>query len=556
MTFQQSPGVIFKERDESLRAASVSVSTGATVGAFAWGPVESPVLIGSQGDLLSVFGYPNDNNFEFWFAADNFLSYSNSLYVTRATATGLKNAVAAGTSILVKNEDHYLSVVGAATSSNGVVLAKYPGAIANGLVVSIADAGSYSTWEYKDYFDAAPGTSDYVESQGGSNDEIHIIIIDEKGKFSGTAGTVLERFPFVSKAQGARASDGANNYYKTVLNDRSAFVWFNAHPTSTNWGSAAGTTFNNVTGNLPVDVALIGGADDYAVTDANLQIGWGLYADESKYDISLAFLGKASSTTAIYVDGIAQSRKDFVWFGSPNKTGAPIIGSTATEITDLIAYRELLPSTSYGILDTGVKYQYDRFNDVYRWVPLNGDIAGCHARTDQISDPWQSSGGFNRGQIKNVVRLGVNPNKTQRDALYKKGINPVVTFPGEGTVLFGDKTLLAKPSAFDRINVRRLFIILEKTVSNAAKYQLFEFNDSFTRAQFRNLVEPFLRDVQGRRGIYDFLVKCDESNNTPEVIDRNEFVGEIYVKPAKSINFISLSFVAARTGVDFKELGA
>jgi phage tail sheath protein FI len=237
-------------------------------------------------------------------------------------------------------------------------------------------------------------------------------------------------------------------------------------------------------------------------------------------------------------------------------TGEVIIGSTSSEITAINAYRDALPSTSYAVMDSGYKYQYDRYNDQYRYVPLNADVAGLCARTDFTNDPWFSPGGLNRGQIKNVVRLAVNPNKTQRDALYKNGVNPVVTFPGEGTVLFGDKTLLAKPSAFDRINVRRLFIVLEKAIATAAKFQLFEFNDGFTRAQFRNLVEPFLRDVQGRRGITDFVVKCDESNNTGEVIDRNEFVADIFVKPNRSINFITLTFVAARSAINFSEIGA
>jgi hypothetical protein len=206
-------------------------------------------------------------------------------------------------------------------------------------------------------------------------------------------------------------------------------------------------------------------------------------------------------------------------------------------------------------MDSGFKYQYDRYNDKYRWVPLNGDVAGLCARTDYQQDPWFSPGGLNRGQIKNVVKLATNPNQTDRDNLYKSGVNPVVTFPGQGTVLFGDKTLLAKPSAFDRINVRRLFIVLEKAIATAAKFQLFEFNDSFTQAQFINLVTPFLRDVQGRRGITDFVVKCDATNNTGEVIDSNQFVADIFVKPNRSVNYITLNFIAARSSVSFSEIG-
>jgi phage tail sheath protein FI len=284
-----------------------------------------------------------------------------------------------------------------------------------------------------------------------------------------------------------------------------------------------------------------------------------LFANAEQYDLSLIMAGKASDTVADYIiNNVAETRLDCVAFISPENitSGDPIIGSTSTEQNAIIAYRNELPSTSYAVLDSGYKYQYDRYNDKYRYVPLNGDIAGLCARTDYTNDPWWSPGGLNRGQIKNVVRLAFNPNKTQRDMLYKSGVNPVVTFPGEGTVLFGDKTLLAKPSAFDRINVRRLFIVLEKAIATAAKFQLFEFNDSFTRAQFKNLVEPFLRDVQGRRGVTDFVVKCDESNNTGEVIDRNEFVADIFIKPNRSINFITLNFIAARSSINFSEIGA
>ena len=303
--------------------------------------------------------------------------------------------------------------------------------------------------------------------------------------------------------------------------------------------------------------SIVPGVDDITATDGQLQTAWALFADDSQYDISLLPLGNVSATVANYViSNVAEVRLDCVVFASPRNvsSGDVIIGSGSTATDQIIAYRNALPSTSYGVLDSGFKYQYDRYNDKYRWIPLNGDTAGLCARTDYTNDPWFSPGGLNRGQIKNVVKLAHNPNRTDRDALYKAGVNPVVTFPGEGTVLFGDKTLLAKPSAFDRINVRRLFIVMEKAIATAAKFQLFEFNDSFTRAQFKNLVEPFLRDVQGRRGIYDFKVVCDTTNNTGEVIDRNEFVGDIYIKPARSINFIQLNFVAVRTGVEFSEV--
>ncbi len=285
-----------------------------------------------------------------------------------------------------------------------------------------------------------------------------------------------------------------------------------------------------------------------------------MFSDPEEMDISMVLGGPHGGTTSKYIiESVAEKRKDCVAFISPQESNVVGTGTLSTKLTAVKAYRLTTSginslSSSYGFMDSGWKYQYDKFNDKYRWVPLNGDIAGLCVRTDESRDPWWSPAGFNRGHIKNVVKLAWNPQKAHRDELYKNGINPVVTVPGQGTVLFGDKTLQAKPSAFDRINVRRLFIVLEKAIATAAKFTLFEFNDEFTRSQFVNMVEPFLRDVQGRRGIYDFRVVCDESNNTGEVIDRNEFVGDIYIKPARSINFIQLNFVAVRTGVDFEEV--
>ena len=444
----------------------------------------------------------------------------------------------------------------------GSFAAKYPGTLGNSLKVAVCDSAGFSSWTYKDEFDSAPATSTYATSVGGTQDEMHIIIIDEDGAISGTQGTILEKFAYVSKASDAKKSDGTNNYYKNVLNARSEYIWWMDHPTAvtgtTSWGAAAASaSFKLLT--TPLSISLTGGTDDFVPTDGELQSAFALFANAEQYDISLIMAGKATAATATYIiNNICETRLDCVAFVSPQSTSTadPIIGSTSTEQNAIIAYRDALPSTSYAVLDSGYKYQYDRYSDRYRYVPLNGDIAGLCARTDYTNDPWFSPGGLNRGQIKNVVKLAFNPSKTQRDMLYKSGVNPVVTFPGEGTVMFGDKTLLAKPSAFDRINVRRLFIVMEKAIATAAKFQLFEFNDGFTRAQFKNLVEPFLRDVQGRRGITDFVVKCDESNNTGEVIDRNEFVADIFVKPNRSINFITLNFVAARSAINFSEIGA
>jgi hypothetical protein len=459
--------------------------------------------------------------------------------------------------IKINNADTYTTSYINGSGVVGEFAAKYPGALGNSISVHMADSATYATWAYKTEFDAAPDTSNYVDNSGGSNDEMHIIIIDELGQWTGVAGSVLEKYAFVSKGSDVKKDDGTNNYYRDVLNNRSKYVWWMDHPTvGTNWGNAAlGTAYISL-GTAYIKT-LTGGLDDLTATDGQLMTAWDIFADDTQYDIRLMPLGKVSATVATSVIGIAETRADCVVFVSPQDVGTgDIIIASGSDATDaIIEYRNALPSTSYAVMDSGCKYQYDRYNDRYRWVPLNGDIAGLCARTDYQQDPWFSPGGLNRGQIKNVVKLAVNPSKTDRDNLYKAGVNPVVTFPGQGTVMFGDKTLLAKPSAFDRINVRRLFIVLEKSIATAAKFQLFEFNDSFTRAQFKNLVEPFLRDVQGRRGITDFVVKCDDSNNTGEVIDSNNFVADIFIKPNRSINFITLNFVAARSSVSFTEIG-
>jgi phage tail sheath protein FI len=462
--------------------------------------------------------------------------------------------------IKINNSDVWQNNYSEGSGVVGQWAAKYPGTLGNSLTISMADSATYSGWAYENEFDAAPGTSDYATSVSGTDDEIHIIIIDADGRWSGLPGTILEKFAFLSVASDAKKSDGSNNYYVEVIGSRSKYIWWMDHPSDTaNWGdTAANTNFDNI--EMPHTATLVGGVDDLTATDGQLENAWVIFADDTLYDISLLPLGKVNTTVANYVIGnVVETRLDCVAFVSPQDvdTGDYILGNGSDATDAIIAYRNAMNvSSSYAVMDSGYKYQYDRYNDKYRWVPLNGDVAGLCARTDYTNDPWWSPGGFNRGQIKNVVKLSTNPTKTDRDNLYKNGVNPVCAFPGQGVVLYGDKTLLAKPSAFDRINVRRLFIVLEKAIATASKYQLFEFNDSFTRAQFKNLVEPFLRDVQGRRGITDFVVKCDGTNNTGEVIDRNEFIADIFIKPNRSINFITLNFIAARSGVAFSEIGA
>lgn len=416
-------------------------------------------------------------------------------------------------------------------------------------------------WEYRNSVDMNIGTSATATATGNSAaaDELHVVVSDEDGLFSGTPGTILEVFQSLSRSTDAKTADGSTVYYKDVINQNSQYIWLTGHRSGSGVNTALYITTSTNTKPFTSNFDL--GTDGKGEADVSFNVlanAYDLFASAEEVDISLVLQGKASGASnnaqlANYIiDNICESRKDCVAFISPARDD--VISNAGDEVTDMVAFRNSSRSTSYAVLDSGYKYQYDKYNDVYRYIPLNGDMAGLAVRTDETRDPWWSPAGFNRGQIKNIIKLAYNPNKADRDILYKANINPVVTFPGQGTVLFGDKTMLTKPSAFDRINVRRLFIVLEKAIATAAKYTLFEFNDPFTRSQFNNLVEPFLRDVQGRRGIYDFRVVCDETNNTGEVIDRNEFVGDIYIKPAKSINFIQLNFVAVRTGVEFSEV--
>ena len=455
-----------------------------------------------------------------------------------------------------------------------------------------ADVGGVTAtvkWTYATNFDKFPGTSTQASDVFNiHNDEVQIAVVDEDGLWSGARGTVLETFS-ASKARDAKKFDGSSNYYVNVVNENSEYIYWGDHPDVTTvggttggsttgrpWGddfaaiaaddgsdTGSGVTFESLRRNLYLP--LVGGTDKGVSEDLHSEAnnntlftdGYDLFEDaETQSDIALIIGGPAYSTLAGKLIDLADARKDLVTFLSPLKSDCVNTNAITTKVDDVVNYfnNTLNKSSSYGVFDSGWKYQYDGFNDVFRWVPLNADVAGLCARTEFTNDAWFSPAGFNRGQIRNVTKLAINPRKAHRDKLYKNGINPVVAFPGEGTVLFGDKTMQSKPSAFDRINVRRLFIVLEKAIATAAKFFLFEFNDQFTRAQFVSTVAPFLREVQGRRGITDFRVVCDETNNTGEVIDRNEFVADIFIKPARSINFIQLNFVAVRTDVTFEEV--
>jgi len=668
MAFQVSPGVAVKEVDLTNVVPAVATSIGAIAGHFTQGPVSEIVSIGSEQELVEIFGKPTSDNYETWFSSANFLQYSNALRVVRADMAGSKNATANGAGLQINNDDVYDANFAGGQATVGNWAAKFPGSYGNALGVSIcanatgfeqtfsgaagtlgvttgtpavgdtivgvdngggsagdggaafnigdivffdeADGQQYEVtliqtdnlhirqlddpnngglksaltaattvrrrWRFYDQFDAAPGTSPYAVDRGLVSDELHVVVFDKTGGITGfdndlggqRGASVLEVYPFVSQASSARNPQGTSNFYANVVNIGSSFVrWMDHDGSLSNAGTdpAAGTTFASTAGKAGViNAALTGGTDGTASplvpTVGELDIAYNLMSDADTIDINLVIAGETPAGTngvthATNIIDLVEGRKDCVAFISPRSADVVGVTTGAAQTSNVKGFFDLLSSSSYAVFDSGYKYMYDKYNDVYRYVPLNGDIAGLCANSDNVADPWFSPAGYNRGQIRGSVKLAYNPTKAERDILYPARINPVCTFPGQGTVLFGDKTALSRPSAFDRINVRRLFLVLEKAIATAAKFQLFEFNDEFTQAQFRNLVEPFLRDVQGRRGITDFSVVADGTNNTGEVIDRNEFVGDIFIKPARSINFIQLNFIAVRTGVSFSEIG-
>ena len=560
MAFQVSPGVQVKEIDATNVIPAVSTSIGGFAGSFNWGPVDEICTVGSESELAEKFGTPDDNTAKYFLTAAAFLKYGNALKVVRV-ASGHDNATADGTGQLIKNEDDYDNNYSSGSLAKGLWVAKYPGSLGNSLKVSMISQGiaDFSAWAFASSFDGAPGTSDYAVNLGKTNfnDELHVAVIDEDGLWTGTAGTVLETFAFVSQASDAKKTDGTTNYYKDVINNNSEYIWWADHDSSnlSNAGeSLASRSSAFDTHNSAIDHSLSGGSDDNVPTAGEIAFGYDLFEDAETVDVNLLFAcpdANGQETIAEDLISIAEARKDLVAFVSP-----PIedtVGSSSPA-SDVMTFANGLTSTSYAVCDSSALYVYDKYNDVFRYIGAAGHVAGLCANTDRVADAWFSPAGVNRGQLLGATKLAFNPKKADRDTLYKGRVNPLVSFPGEGMMLFGDKTLLSRPSAFDRINVRRLFIVLEKAIATAAKAQLFEFNDEFTRAQFRNIVEPFLRDVKGRRGITDFLVVCDTTNNTGQVIDSNRFVADIFIKPARSINFITLNFIATRTGVEFSEI--
>ena len=511
---------------------------------------------------------------------------SNTAGVANAAAQAIATTLSVGDLVEVGNSTLGTQIVkitavapsGTETSNSGTYTTAAVISFANPILLpaNVSQSSVVSRWEYYGQVDKAPGTSNYMKSKGlTAKDELHVVVVDAGGGITGTPGTILEVFQGLSRATDAKGDAGQTNYYKTVLNDGSTYVWAGADRSGA--ASANSSAVVSSTNKNPFSQQFVSGADGNSEANCSLATltgGYDLFKSAQDVDISLVMTGKSRGATAettspsssgvnysglanYLIGNIAEYRKDCVVFVSPAKPDAVVQTTNGSAVTNVVNFRNnLAVASSYAMMDSGYKYQYDKYNDKMRWVPLNGDIAGTCARTDFDRDPWFSPAGLQRGQIKNVTKLAYNPGQAERDVLYKADVNPVVTFQGQGTILYGDKTLLGRPSAFDRINVRRLFIVLEKAIANAAKGSLFEFNDAFTRAQFVNLVEPFLRDVQGRRGITDFYVVCDETNNTPQVIDSNNFVGDIYIKPARSINFIQLNFVAVRSGVEFSEIVA
>ena len=478
--------------------------------------------------------------------------------VMTGTGTYFDLQLAVGDKVTVSGETHKVASI---TSNTSATLATAISPSATAISTSVEWARE---WEFAGNFDYPPTTSDFATRRGVSNDEVHVIITDEDGEWSGVKGTVLEIFPALSVASDAKSEDGQALYYKEAVNRRSKYIWWMKHPTGTGadtapntaaWGTSANSASKPAytQNRIGVTASMTGGQDGQALTDANIIMGYDKFKSSEDVDVSLIVTGSQTSVVNSYlISNIAETRKDCMVFCSPEQSD--VVNNSGNEVSAVNNFRNKLPSSSYSVIDCGWKYQYDKYNDTFRYVPLNPDVAGLVVRTTIDRDFFFSPAGFNRGQVKNVARLAWNPDKTERDNLYKNGVNPIVSFSGQGTLLFGDKTLLAKPSAFDRINVRRLFITLEKSIANFARFSMFEFNDDFTRSSFVSSVEPFLRDIQGRGGITDFAVVCDESNNTQEVIDRNEFIGSIFVKPTKSINFILLNFVAVRSGVEFEEV--
>lgn len=583
-TPSESPAVVVKEVDLTGGVPNVQSTTGATTINARWGTVEERVLVSSEADLVDKFGSPDSATTFSFHKANMFLKYSNSLQLVRIIDSVAKNAVsttgqtasATPPAEVVKNEASFNSQLSALDSDSHTFIAKYPGALGNSLQVSLcphsANDSAFDSWTYKGEFDAAPGTSTFASSNNASNDEVHAVVVDKTGGFTGTQGTVLERYAFTSLGSNAKNADGTTNFIKDILNANSKYVWLVGFDSDFSSGlgskAAAGSAidsadnFTKTTGttNTAINYNFTQGLNVSSLSTANTLAGFDLFEDKDQVEIDFLIVPDFSSRTdhtTVTNDLVATAqnlRKDCVVVTSPARSDVLNITSASDVVTNIVATADTFTKSSYLVMDGNYLKVYDKFNDQYIRISAASSTAGIMAATDLNRAPWFSPAGSRRGQYLGITSIAFSPTKAQRDTLYKAGVNPIANIPGAGVILFGDKTKLARPSAFDRINVRRLFLVLERAISRAAEQVLFEFNDEFTRAEFVNIIEPVLREVKGRRGITDFRVVADETNNTPAVIDRNEFIASIFIKPARSINYVTLNFVAVRTGVDFEEV--
>ena len=594
-TPSESPAVVVKEIDLTGGVPNVQSTTGAYVINSRWGTVDERVLVANEEELVNKFAAPNTTTTNSFHEANMFLKYSSKLQVVRAIDGTAKNATSttrqtglitpASLQEVVKNETSFNSQLSALDSDKHTFVAKYPGALGNSLQVqmcpvSTGDSAFLDNGTFVNEFDAPPGTSNFATKKNASNDEVHVLITDKNGEFTGTKGTVLERYAFLSVGTNAKDDAGSNIFVKDVINETSQYVWMvgfdsdMAHATGGKAGAGttidSGDNFQRITGSAAVlkteiDFDFDSGVDAGTLSTGNLLgttnvSGYGLFEDKDQVEIDFIIapgMATTSDTTTVVnalVTTAQNTRKDCVVVTSPARDDVVNQTNSSSIVTNIVATADTLTKSSYLVMDGNFLKVYDKFNDQLIEIPAASSTAGIMAATDLNRASWFSPAGSRRGQYLGITSIPFSPTKGQRDTLYKAQVNPIANIPGAGVILFGDKTKLARPSAFDRINVRRLFLTLERAIARAAEQVLFEFNDEFTRAEFVNIVEPVLREVKGRRGITDFKVVADETNNTPAVIDRNEFIASIFIKPARSINFITLNFVAVRTGVDFEEV--
>ena len=585
----ESPAVVVREIDLTGGVPNVQSTTGAIVGQYRWGPIGQRQIIANESELVATFASPDTVTNVSFLSATQFLKYSSTLQVVRESRDGADsgdtNAIAfsAGTPSTsfkhqVKNDEAFRNVQdtlaaydsdGYGNAGNIQFMARYAGALGNSLQVSILPADTTDTkfdaWTYSGSFDARPGTSVFAQSKGSTGDEVHIAVIDQDGAFTGTRGTVLETFPNLSILRDAKNSEGTSVYAKEVINSRSEYVRFLNFTSALDSAGAGDLTslstsyYADSADRVASTISMVNGNDTALIGVDDTLRGYGLFADKDQVEVD--FIIAPSATTQVLqttvvnaLVAIAEGRKDCIVVASPDRAAVLNTSNDATRVTNTLTTVGTFTKSSYLVVDNNFLKVYDKYNDVYQFIPASSTCAGIMAATDFNRAPWFSPAGSRRGQLLGVTALAYSPTKGQRDSLYKAGVNPIANIPGQGVLLFGDKTFLGRVSAFDRINVRRLFLVLERAIGKAAEQVLFEFNDEFTRAEFVNIVEPVLREVQGRRGITDFRVVCDETNNTSAIVDRNEFIASIFIKPARSINFVTLNFVAVRTGVDFDEV--